>query len=383
VPEGTRRPSQALHGALRLDDETPSAVVYDLAWLKARSQELQAALPGFRHCVALKAAPYRGLIERFGGWGFGFEAASFPEALCAHTACPQATLLYDSPAKTRQEIARAEALGWRLSANSLTELARMQPGASLRVNTQVGAGRIAHTSVADARSRFGEPFDSLPATLPCAGLHAHVGSQGCSLDQLAASAARLVSLAEAHPEIQWLNIGGGVPAQARYADYAQSLQDAAPALFSGRWPVYTELGRSLLADAARAYSRIEYIERGVATIHLGADFLLRRIYRPDDWHYPMQALGPDFAPLHGEAVTQTIAGPLCFAGDVLGTVDAPPLHEGDLIEIGLAGAYTMSMWSRHCSRRMPPVHGLETDGRLVTISAGESNEDVLRLWRTS
>jgi diaminopimelate decarboxylase len=366
---------------LRLDDETPSAVVYDLGRVEARARELQDALPGFEHCLALKAAPFAALIRRFGAWGYGFEAASFPEGLVAQQACPGATVLFDSPAKTRQEIARAEALGWVLSANSLEETARLRAPHSLRINTRTGPGRILHTSVADAHSRFGEPWDELPPGLECAGWHAHIGSQGCSIAQLALSARRLVDIALAHPQTRWLNLGGGLAAEGSYSDYAQALREAAPELFSGRWRIYTEMGRSLLAASARAYTRVEYVRRGVATVHLGADFLLRRVYRPEDWDYPMRALDAGYAPRAGAPRTQVIAGPLCFAGDVLGSVEAPPIVEGDVVEIGLAGAYSSSMWSRHCSRRMPPVFGLTAAGALETISAGESDADVLHLWR--
>ncbi|MDE2367679.1 MAG: hypothetical protein KGN16_01815 [Burkholderiales bacterium] len=372
-----------LAGRLRLDDETPSAVVYDLGAVQRRARELRDALPAFHHCLALKAAPYAALLRRFAGWGYGFEAASMPEGLVAHRACPGATILYDSPAKTRLEIERAQALGWVLSANSLDELARISVPCSLRVNTLVGAGTIAATSVADARSRFGEPHDALPADLACAGWHAHVGSQGCSIDQLVLSARRLVDLARSRPATRWINLGGGLPAQARYADYAAALARAVPELFEGRWTVYTEMGRSLLADAARAYSRVEYARRGVATIHLGADFLLRRVYRPQDWSYPLRALGPDYAPRQGPALAQTIAGPLCFAGDLLGSVDAPTLVEGDIVEIGGVGAYTMSMWSRHCSRAMPPVYGIDDAGEILTLSEGETERDIARLWRAA
>lgn len=371
-----------LAGRLHLDDHRPSAVVYDLGWLEDRATALQQALPEFHHCLALKAAPYEALLKRFGAWGFGFEAASLQEGLVAQRACPGALILFDSPAKTRTEIAQAEALGWRLSANSLAELARFEQPGSLRLNTKTGPGLIAHTSVADVHSRFGEPHDALPPDLACEGWHAHIGSQGCSLDQWVLSARRLVDVALRHPRTRWVNLGGGVPAQGCYADHAQALRAAVPELFTGRWTVYTEMGRSLLADAAKAYSRVEYCRDRVATIHLGADFLLRRVYRPQDWHHPMRALSPAFAPLPGPPSAHTIAGPLCFAGDVLGEVMSPAMAEGDLVEIGMVGAYTMSMWSRHCSRRMPPVWGLAREGgALLPLSQGECDDDVLRLWR--
>jgi diaminopimelate decarboxylase len=370
-----------LAGLMALSDDMPSALVYDLAHLQGRAQSLQAALPEFHHCLALKAAPLAALLTRFGEWGFGFEAASLSEGLVAQQACPGTVILFDSPAKTRSEIARAESLGWVLSANSLAELARISSPCSLRLNTLTGAGAIAQTSVADAHSRFGVRYDQLPPDLNCAGWHAHIGSQGCSLAQMVLSARRLVDVALKHPGTRWLNLGGGVPAEGSYADYAQALRAEVPELFEGRWTVYTEMGRSLLAGSAQAFSRVEYVQRGVATIHLGADFLLRRVYRPQDWHYPLRALGPHWSPRVGEAEPHSIAGPLCFAGDVLGDLHCPPIEEGDLIEIGLVGAYTLSMWSRHCSRPMPPVFGLTEGGELLALSCGETAADIQHLWR--
>ena len=372
-----------LAGQLVLDDEQPAALVYDLDRVAARARALQDALPEFHHCLALKSAPYAGLLRRFGAWGFGFEAASRTEGLVARQACPQATILFDSPAKTRREIAQAQADGWLLSANSFDELARVHAPCSLRVNTLAGAGTIAQTSVAQVGSRFGEAWDTLPADLHCAGWHAHVGSQGISLEQLVLSAQRLVHLAQRRPGTQWLNLGGGLPVGADFGAYAQALRAGVPALFEGRWRVYTEMGRSLLADTASAFSRVEYVQRDTVTQHLGADFLLRRVYRPQDWHYPMRALGSDFATVpstRGATRRHTVAGPLCFAGDLLGALDSPPLCEGDLIEITQVGAYATSMWSRHCSRPMPPVYGLEGNA-LVLISSGESERDILDLWR--
>lgn len=373
-------PSAQLASLLRLDDAQPSWLVYDLDALDRRASELQSALPGFEHCFALKAAPFKPLIELLAARGFGFEAASFPEALVAFEAAPSALILFDSPAKTRSEIERAEALGWTLSANSFAELARTSRPCSIRVNTQVGSGSISMTSVAGASSRFGEPFDQIPLDLPVAGLHAHVGSAGMSLDQMALSAARLVELASRMPQVQWINIGGGVPADGSYLAYARALRSAAPELFSGRWRVLTEMGRSLCAQSARAFTRVEYVKDQVATVHLGADFLLRRVYRPQDWSYPMRFLSPDFTAKSGPSSSWSVAGPLCFAGDLLGSIDTPAPQEGDLLEISGVGAYSLSMWSRHCSRRMPPVLGARSDGSFQWISRGETDSDLSRLW---
>ena len=49
-----------------------------------------------------------------------------------------------------------------------------------------------------------------------------------------------------------------------------------------------------------------------------------------------------------------IAGPLCFAGDVLfKNIKLKEVSEGDKLFIYNIGANTISMWSSHCSRDQP------------------------------
>ena len=52
----------------------------------------------------------------------------------------------------------------------------------------------------------------------------------------------------------------------------------------------------------------------------------------------------------------TIAGPLCFSGDVLGrNLPLPEPRAGDICLLLDAGANTLSLFSRHCSRLSPAV----------------------------
>lgn len=376
-----------------LSDDNPSTLVYDLSLLQERIDQLQTALPEFTHSYAIKAAPYRRLLDVFVRNGMGLEAASYPEVLLAH-AVGAHPILFDSPAKTRSEIVKAHRLGAILSANSIDEVHRIHESiliddgtVGLRINPKVGKGTIAMTSVSDHRSRFGEPFDQVPGDLAVSGLHVHVGSQGYSIEQLCTGVQRLVETAQRLPQITWLDLGGGLPVGENFASYANALRNAVPLLFSGRWKVFTEMGRSLIASCGTVYSRVEYVKNDVATIHLGADFMLRRAYRPEDWQYKITVLTPDAEEKEGPVTLQTIAGPLCFAGDILATELFPTIAVGDIIAIHEVGAYTTSLWSRHCSRRMPPVIGLLDDPgtpshgpTVILIKQGESDEDVVKIW---
>ena len=73
-------------------------------------------------------------------------------------------------------------------------------------------------------------------------------------------------------------------------------------------------------------------------------------------------------------------GPLCFGGDVIGRdVELARIEPGDWVVVHDIGAYTLGMWSRHCSRALPLVLGWR-HGQLSVLKARESLQDVVRFW---
>ena len=56
----------------------------------------------------------------------------------------------------------------------------------------------------------------------------------------------------------------------------------------------TEFGRYVHANSGWVASRVEYVKknegRNTAIIHVGADLLLRKCYRPSDWHHEIMVL---------------------------------------------------------------------------------------------
>ena len=66
----------------------------------------------------------------------------------------------------------------------------------------------------------------------------------------------------------------------------------------------------------------------------------------------------------GGAVLHDIAGPLCFAGDIVAPAVSLPvaLQPGDIVVLEEAGGNTNSIFTSHCSRRRPPVWGYSTKG---------------------
>lgn len=369
-------------------------LVHDLDCLDAGLDELADAFPEETlHAVAIKANPVVKVLEAIVEKGHGLEAASFEELSLARAAgCPPERIVYDSPARTHDELAAALDLGVVINVDSVGELDRIERLGSrgrigLRVNPEVGSGRIAATSTGARGSRFGVSFREAETAFErypwLTGLHMHVGSQGIALEQLLQAAERVDALRQ-RVGAEWVDIGGGLPVAYRDTDRPPSIEawvtglSARTGLFDV--PLITELGRRVQCGCGFALSRVEHVKGHLAIVHLGADLLLRRAYRPDDWWHELIVLDGNGRPKTGAAEPWTVVGPLCFSGDVLvRNHPLPPIVPGDLLVIRDTGAYTLGMWSRHCSRGMPAVFGWR-DGHIDRLLAAERPEDVVALW---
>ncbi len=369
-------------------------LVHDLDALRAGLDALHTAFPpATLHAVAVKANPVVEVLKVVVEAGHGLETASFEELMVGRAAgCPPERLVYDSPARTHAELRAALDLGVVINVDSVGELERIeamgpQGRIGLRVNPEVGAGQIAATSTGARGSRFGVSFDEAEAAFRrypwLTGLHIHVGSQGIALGQLLQAAERVDDLRQ-RVGASWVDIGGGLPVAYRDDDHPPPVTEWAAGLRNRTGlfevPLITELGRWVQSGCGFALSRVEHVKGNLAVIHLGADLLLRRAYRPDDWWHEVLVLDADGQPKEGAREPWTVVGPLCFSGDVLvRDHPLPSIEPGDLVAIRDTGAYTLGMWSRHCSRGMPAVLGWQ-DGRFQTLLEAERPEDVVALW---
>ncbi len=378
-----------------LSSDHPCVLTHDLGKMKARLEELKAAFPPTTmHAVAVKANPLAGVLHAIVESGFGLEVASLPELeLALWTGCKPRRCVFDSPAKTEAELRFALELDVVINANSLSELRRIDSlgprgRIGLRVNPMVSDDRAA-TMVATPDSKFGVPLEEAAAGLKefpwVSGLHVHVGSQVATGAQLVEAAGRVVELAQAASQIEWIDIGGGLPTRYRSedegldpADYVAALKEGLPGLLD--YQLYTEIGRALQVGCGWAASRVEYVRPGQAILHLGADFAIREAYRPEEWWHEFSVFDSQGCPKTGEWVEYDLFGPLCFSGDRLARRRSlPRLEEGDLVVMHDVGGYTLGMWSRYCSREMPEVVGFDGD-ELRVLRRRERPKDLVRFW---
>jgi diaminopimelate decarboxylase len=398
---GIRR-GHALRAAVErglVDEQEPVVGLLDVTGIQQTATALHAAFatPGVSvtHTFAVKAASLVPVLALLGECGLGAEVASPGELALAHAAgIPAARTVLDSPAKTTAELREALALGIAVNADNPQELARIDalrtaaPSDSpvgLRVNPQIGAGSIGAMSTATPTSKFGVALRDpgaedwvlrAYAERPWLNrLHTHTGSQGVPLQLMAAGVRAAYDLAErinaqaGRRQITVLDIGGGLPVNfgsdditPTFADYADLLRTEIPGLFDGRYGLVTEFGRSLLAKNGAVLARVEYAKsaggRPIAVTHAGAQVATRTVFVPDAWPLRVLALDPKGREKEGEPVAQDVAGPCCFAGDLVARDrELPLLAAGDHVALLDTGAYYFSNHFAYNSLPRPAVHG--------------------------
>jgi len=413
---------KALTANSLFDAEQTAVLFYDLSFIEERINHLKEVFPETTlHAIAAKANPLIKILSRIKDIGVGLEVASLPELFLAEKAgFAPGNIVFDSPCKTREEIEYALQSGIYINADSFAELDRIgeilktrdsESRIGLRINPQVGTGSIKSTSVAGTISKFGIPLNENRQEIIdyylkykwLKGIHVHIGSQGCPVPLLIEGIRKVLDLAleinarlasESKSLISVFDIGGGLPVS-YYADkepvtmlqYHSLLKETCPQLFSGEFRLITEFGRYIYANSGWVAARVEYVKRepgyNIIITHVGADLFLRKCYNPGDWHHEI-SITDKYGNLKSGTDTNKyiVAGPLCFAGDVLATdLDLPVVVEGDYILIHDAGAYTLSMWSRYNSRQMPKVIGYHSENDTFEIlKEREKPDDLINFW---
>ncbi|MDX2933098.1 diaminopimelate decarboxylase [Streptomyces ipomoeae] len=384
---------------------TPIVGLLDVTGIRASAAALRRAFdavtaPGtpVLHAFAVKATPLVPVLRLLREAGIGAEVASPGELALARAAgmSPKQTVL-DSPAKTPAELREALALGIAVNADNPQELDRIdalvrsaatRSPLGIRVNPQVGGGSIEALSTATATSKFGVALRDegarewvVRAYLDrpwLSRLHAHSGSQGMPLSLMIRGITETYELAEeinrrvGRRQVDTIDIGGGLPvnfaseaATPTYAQYARLLAEAVPGLFGGRYGLVTEFGRSLLAKHGTVLARVEYTKssggRLIAVTHAGVQVATRTVYAPGAWPLRIAAYDDKGRVKEGPVAVQDVAGPACFAGDLLAEGRAlPVLEPGDYVAALDTGAYYFAHHYGYNSLPRPGIHGYGT-----------------------
>jgi len=409
-----------------LNDDQPSVELFDVDYLNGRVDSLLEAFPEdyFTHAMAVKANPLRCVMSVIKERGMGAECASLQEAKHSLSlGFPAGKVVYDSPVKTLKELKEAIDLGFHMNIDNELEIKQVAaylenfkgpvPVIGLRINPVVGAGEIAMMSTAGKQSKFGLPLlkDTQDRIVQLfkdnswlTGLHIHIGSQGVPVDKFVTGTEILFKFLE-HLEsqlpgqVKTVDIGGGLstsyteteePEEFSYKAYRAQLQQRVPILFTGKYRIVTEFGRSLFLKAGFSLTKVqcvkEWIEdqNPIILTHLGTNQFPREVYLPQIWRHRFSLFTPEGIKKEGKEINVDIGGPLCFQGDYLAKeVEMSHPEPGDILAVHDTGAYTMSMYCRFNSILASGIYGYKRqdgDIKLECFKTRETFEECMQFW---
>lgn len=342
--------------------------VYDAASVREAVAELRGLSAVDRLLYAMKANSHPGLLKLMHEECVGFETVSPGELAALRSLLPQlppSELLFTPNFAPREEYAQALALGIQLTLDNLhplREWPELFRGRELflRLDTGAGAGHHRHVRTAGEASKFGIPLTELDeahaltaaAGARITGLHAHVGSGILDAELWCGHALRLAQMSADFPDVQVLDMGGGLGVPERPGQPGLDLARLGAGLAAvkrahPRLRLWLEPGRYLVARAGVLLARATQIKGKGEHRYLGVDAGMNSLIRPALYgaHHEIVNLSrPDEA----ASSRYTVVGPICESGDVLGRDRLlPETREGDVLLVADTGAYGHAMASRY------------------------------------
>lgn len=348
--------------------------VYDEASIEDAAARLQA-LPVDRLFYAMKANANEDILRTLEAAGLGFECVSPEEIRHLERIFPDLDpdrILFTPNFAPEDEYRFALERGVHVTLDNAYPLRRWPEvfaGRSiwLRLDPEHGAGHHAHVRTAGAHSKFGIPRDELPELAEFArrhgirvvGLHAHAGSGIFDPETWARNARFLAAQAALFPEVDTLDLGGGLgvvehPTQQPLDLGAVARHLAAFREEHSRFRLWMEPGRYLVAHAGVLLTRVTQLKEKGGHRYVGIDTGMNSLLRPALYgsFHPIANLTRLGQPLEWRA---DVVGPICETGDVLGKRRRlPRTEEGDILAIATTGAYGSAMSSRYNLR--PPAN---------------------------
>lgn len=324
--------------------------------------------PVDRVLYAVKANPHPEIIKRLHAAGVGFECVSIGEIERVLETVPDLDpqhILFTPNFASRAEYEAGFAHGVRVGLDALHPL-RSWPevfaGQSIQVRVDPGTGKGHHDHVrtAGARSKFGISEVDLPEVNALAaqhdvkvvGLHAHAGSGILTPGHWSEMAAILTRVGAQFPDLEYLDLGGGLGVPERPGQSALDLEGVRRGLEKvkaahPRLAIWIEPGRFLVALAGVLLARVTQRKTKSNIQYVGVETGMNSLIRPalyGAWHDIVNLSKLREEP--NEVVT--VVGPICESADTLGRdrLLASP-SEGDVLLVDVTGAYGRSMSSQY------------------------------------
>ncbi|MDX5366373.1 MAG: type III PLP-dependent enzyme [Alphaproteobacteria bacterium] len=325
--------------------------------LRARAKAFVDGFPG-TVLYAVKCNPHPFVLEALAEGGIShFDTASLNEIANISELMPEARCYFNHPVKGRGALdAAAKTYGIKdYVVDHADELDKLISIAGTDITVEVRIATPKGKAVYDLSAKFGATPDNAVALLKEAkrrgcrtALAFHVGSQ-CT-DPAAFRVAMELAAGvrdRAGVALEYLDVGGGFPAIYKMnvpplADYFGAITHARDDL-GFDIPLLAEPGRALVADGCSVLTQVHLRKGDDLYINDGIYGCLSEI-RDGDLDPPVRAVSRS-GTIEGAAQPFRIFGPTCDSLDVLKLPFHLPetIEEGDWIEFGQMGAYSIGM----------------------------------------
>lgn len=291
-----------------------------------------------------------------------FDVASIPEIQLVAEHCPAARMAFLHPVKSRESIRRAYyefgvrifALDCEAELNKILEETNHARDLTLIVRLAVSNDG----ALFSLAGKFGVPAYEAADMIRTARAHAdelgvsfHVGSQ-CMQPSAYRSAMLEASrlIAQAGVTVDIVDVGGGFPSiypgmnPPPMDEYISAIEDAFEEMMVlENADLWCEPGRALVSEAESVLTRVELVKGDALYLNDGAYGRLFDAAHAK-WPFPVR-LHRRHSTANGKASAETASfrlfGPTCDSLDAIpGPFELPAdIAEGDIIEIGMLGAY--------------------------------------------
>jgi bifunctional diaminopimelate decarboxylase / aspartate kinase len=344
------------------------AYVYDLQVVRTAAEALQSLKSVDRVLYAMKANSNASILQLLASLGVGFDCVSRGEIehlLKSVDGLDRDRILFTPNFAPRSEYEWALEQGILVTIDNLfvlREWGELFRGRSvfLRIDTGTGRGHHHHVRTAGAHAKFGVPMAEIEQLVRLTsqygvtviGLHAHSGSGIFDADNWSEVAVRLLDLGQRFPQLQTIDVGGGLGVADGQDHTGLDLGELDTALLAARQnrpgiALWIEPGRYLVAGAGALIARVTQTKSKDDVHYVGVATGMNSLIRPalyGAWHEIVNLTRLDESPT--EIVN--IVGPICESGDFLGHERLlPPTREGDVLLIANTGAYGRAMSSRY------------------------------------
>lgn len=381
--------------------------VYDLETVRNRARALRTV---FRYqplhlLYAIKACPCPAVARVLLAEDYGLDAVSPGEvALARRVGWPVERILFTENNMTDAEMAAARNEGVLINCGSLDRLERLGKAgaraAAVRFNPDAGAGEHDHTITAGPKTKFGVHHGQVDQVLAIeaatgirvVGCHMHIGSNILDAEAFVRAMAVLLDLARRLPHLRFLDFGGGLgvpykPDQQpldlpRLGREADRLMEEFVRRDGRKLALHLEPGRFLVAESAVLLTTVTSLKTRPGPdgrTFAGCDTGFNHLVRPTMYgsYHPIANLSNP----SGQPTVVDVVGNLCESGDVFARDRSLPQPRlGDLLALGVAGAYGMAMASTYNMRPLPPEVAVDGD-RVTLVRRRQTVDDLLAQWQ--